>query len=379
MKLNRKKFFDAYRVEFGGLTQAQVNGLEQLLGFIENDRYVTTVEVGGFLLGTTKHETADTYKPIHEYGGKAYFIKRYGGQTRKGKELGNDTPEEGYDYAGKGYPQTTGESNYERLEDALRIEYPEIIADFEKRTGKRFDLTVGDQPNDKSDPQNMLDPAIAYVSMSYGSRVGLFTGRKLSQYDLKTDAGRKGSRRIINGQDKATLIAGYIAQFIQILKASKVSGVSTPAAVQTATDNTSPSDEPQNSEPPTNIETTIVEAENGVVTSTTTTTQEEAEIEGVKPYNGKGLGGTLKDDAKAILPANFGLGVISEWLQQTAGLPPWVATLLPKLVIALLICTLLWVLYRVITWAKHTWVENERVKLLAIINSDKSRKDIVLK
>ena len=157
------------------------------------------------------------------------------------------------------------------------------------------------------------------------------------------------------------------------------SGVSTPAAVQTATDNTSPSEEPQNSEPPTNIETTIVEAENGVGTSTTTTTQEEAEIEGVKPYNEIGLGGTLKNDAKAILPANFGLGVISEWLQQTAGLPPWVATLLPKLVIALLICTLLWVLYRVITWAKHTWVENERVKLLAIINSDKSRKDIVLK
>ncbi len=250
MNFNRKKFFDGYRVEFGELTQSQVNGLEQLLGFIENDRYVTTPEVAGFLLATTKHEAADTYKPIHEYGGKAYFIKRYGGQTRKGKELGNDTPEEGYDYAGKGYPQTTGESNYERLEDALRAEYPEIVADFERRTGKRFDLTVGDQPNDKSDPQNMLDPAIAYVSMSYGSRTGLFTGKKLSQYDLKTDAGRKGSRRIINGQDKASLIAGYIVSFTKILKASKASGASTPSASSTAVQSTPIESTPQNVEPP---------------------------------------------------------------------------------------------------------------------------------
>ena len=279
MKFNRKKFFDAYRVEFGGLTQAQVNGLEQLLGFIENDRYVTTVEVAAFLLGTTKHEAADTYKPIHEYGGKAYFIKRYGGQTRKGKELGNDTPEEGYDYAGKGYPQTTGESNYERLEDALRIEYPEIIADFERRTGKRFDLTVGDQPNDKSDPQNMLDPAIAYVSMSYGSRVGLFTGRKLSQYDLKTDVGRKGSRRIINGQDKATLIAGYIAQFIKILKSSKVSGSSQPTAVQTATDTPSPSEKPQNSETPTNIEAPVNQIAEQIINTGDTATPTPAPVD----------------------------------------------------------------------------------------------------
>ena len=132
--------------------------------------------------------------------------------------------------------------------------------------------------------------------------------------------------------------------------------------------------------PPTNIETTTVEAENGVVTSTTTTVQEEAEIEGVKPYNdGKGLGGTLKDDAKAILPANIGLSTVSEWIQQTTGWPAWVSALIPKLVVIALVCTALWIIYRLLTWAMHNFRENERVKLLAIINSDKSRKDIVLK
>jgi len=239
---DRKKFFDGYRSEFGSVSQSQVDGLEQLLTFIENDRYVTSIEDSAFFLGTTKHETADTFKPIHEYGGKAYFIKRYGSQTKVGKQLGNDTPEEGYFYAGKGYPQATGESNYEKLEDAIREEYPEIVAEFERRTGKKFDLTVGDQPNDTSDPQNMLDPAIAYVSMSYGSRTGLFTGRKLSQYNLSTGSGRRNSRRIINGMDQADKIAGYIVSFIKILKASQSPATQNGAAEPNII--THPSDDP---------------------------------------------------------------------------------------------------------------------------------------
>jgi len=157
-------------------------------------------------------------------------------------------------------------------------------------------------------------------------------------------------------------------------------GASTTTADTTATDSNSPIDEPQDTSPPTNIETTPVEAEDGVLTSTTTPVQEEAEIEGVKPYNdGKGLGGTLKDDAKAILPANIGLSTVSEWIQQTTGWPAWVSALIPKLVVIALVCTALWLIYRLLTWAMHNFRENERVKLLAIINSDKSRKDIVLK
>ena len=110
--------------------------------------------------------------------GKAYFIRRYGSQTKVGKRLGNDTPEEGADYAGRGDVQITGETNYEKAEAALREFYPEIVAEFERRTGKRFDLTVGDQPDDKRDPDNAMDPAIAYAIMSFGMRTGMFTDRK---------------------------------------------------------------------------------------------------------------------------------------------------------------------------------------------------------
>jgi len=41
--------------------------------------------------------------------------------------------------------------------------------------------------------------------------------------------------------------------------------------------------------------------------------------------------------------------------------------------------TVLWLLYRVVTYVMHNFRENERVKLLAQINADPKLKDIVLK
>jgi putative chitinase len=92
------------------------------------------------MLATTKHETADTFQPIHEYGSHAYFVRRYGSQTKIGKQLGNDTAEEGAIYAGRGDVQLTGETNYEKAEDALRSDYPDLVAQYEARTGKNFRL-----------------------------------------------------------------------------------------------------------------------------------------------------------------------------------------------------------------------------------------------
>lgn len=217
MRFDRKKFYDGFRAWRGGVAPGQVAGLNQLLDFIEKDRYLTDIRWPSYMLTTVKRETDSTYHPIHEYGGHDYFVRRYGGHTRKGRELGNDTPEEGADYAGEGYPQTTGESNYEKAEDALRKYYPEVVRDFEARTGRKFDLTVGDQPNDKKDPRNMGDPAIAYYTMSHGMRTGMFTGRSLSHYFNATREDPYNARKIINGLDHASEIAGDYWQFKKIL------------------------------------------------------------------------------------------------------------------------------------------------------------------
>lgn len=223
MRFDRKIFFDQTREWLGPLSRQQVNGLNFLLDGIENDPHVTRIEWAAYMLATTKHETAHTFQPIHEYGSRNYFIKRYGSQTKVGKMLGNDTPEEGAIYSGEGDVQLTGESNFEKAEDALREEYPELIADFEKRTGRKFDLTVGDQPDDIDDPKNAGDPAIAYAIMSHGMRTGMFTGKSLKTYTTSKGFEPVKARQIINRLDKAQLIAGYYKHFLDILKASLIS------------------------------------------------------------------------------------------------------------------------------------------------------------
>jgi len=132
------------------------------------------------------------------------------------------------------------------------------------------------------------------------------------------------------------------------------------------------------------IETTTVEASDGssAVSVTTTTNQQDinvpAEIESAKPYNEIGLKDTLKNDAKSILPANIGLQTVSEWIQQTTGWPPWVSALLPKLAIVAVCVTVVWILYRFAAWGMHHWAEKERIRLMAMINSDVSRRDVTI-
>lgn len=221
MRFDRKKFYDGLRLWEGELSPQQVAGLNFILDAAEQDSLLTRVEWFAYMLATVKHETGSTYQPIHEYGSRNYFIRRYGSQTAVGRRLGNDTPEEGAIYAGQGDVQLTGETNYEKAEIALRREYPELIAAFEARTGRHFDLTVGDQPNDINDPKNAQDPAIAYAIMSYGMRTGMFTGLSLKRYTTTSDFDEVEARRIINGTDKAELIAGYYRRFLKILVAAR--------------------------------------------------------------------------------------------------------------------------------------------------------------
>jgi hypothetical protein len=196
--------------------------LNELLDFIEADSLITDLRHVAYMLATSKHETAHTFRPIHEHGSRSYFISRYGSQTSTGKRLGNDTPEEGATYAGRGQVQLTGEYNYEVAEQDMRKFYPDVVARFEARTGKKFDLTVGDQPNDERDPDNAMDAEIAYCIMSNGMRMGRFTGKKLTDYIAGATCDYVHARAIINGLDRASLIAGYAMKFEKILRASTV-------------------------------------------------------------------------------------------------------------------------------------------------------------
>jgi len=156
----------------GKFSQAQVDGLTILLdatkGLPTNQR--------AYILATAYHETARTMQPIHEYGKRAYF-------DRYDKRLGNVNPGDGFKYRGRGYVQLTGFTNYVKAKKKLGIDFV-------------------------AHPDKALEPRSAARIIVRGMTEGWFTGKKLSQYKTY-----RSMRRIVNGVDRADLIAGYAVSF----------------------------------------------------------------------------------------------------------------------------------------------------------------------
>lgn len=199
---NRKTFFDGYRAAFGKLNKTQVDGLEFLLGRMEQS---LSIPPTAYLLATVKHETADTFQPIYERGSKAYFNK-YDGRT----SLGNNQPGDGYRFRGRGYVQITGRKNYTKFG----------VAD---------------------NPDAALEPATAYDILLSGSASGTFTGKKLGDYINANKTDYRNARRVINGLDKADLIADYARKFELILRASLSAAdapTTNPQTIEQTTDDT---------------------------------------------------------------------------------------------------------------------------------------------
>jgi len=141
------------------------------------------------------HETAHTMLPVVEQGGAAYFARMYdptGLRPEVAARLGNTEAGDGERFCGRGYVQLTGRSNYCR-------------AGLEE------------------DPQRALDPAVAAGVLERGLREGWFSGRKLMDVlplgGPATRAQFVAARRVVNGQDRAALIADYALRFQDALLA----------------------------------------------------------------------------------------------------------------------------------------------------------------
>ena len=67
----------------------------------------------------------------------------------------------------------------------------------------------------------MLDPEISAWATVYGMEVGIFTGRKLSHYINDGEQDYVGARRIINGFDRADVIASFAIRFKSILEVAR--------------------------------------------------------------------------------------------------------------------------------------------------------------
>jgi len=200
MKFNHTTFFNAYREIYGKLNQVQVSGIDNMLTYVEADPDVTDLRWAAYMFATVKHECADKYQPITEYGGKSYFNK-YDAGTRIGKNLGNTVKGDGYLYRGRGYVQLTGRANYQNMSAALALTGSDDLIAY---------------------PDHALHPDIAYKIMSYGMRNGSFTGKKLNTYINASVCDYLNARRIINGTDRASLIKGYAVNFEACLNNSLV-------------------------------------------------------------------------------------------------------------------------------------------------------------
>src|SRR5262245_22661487 len=190
MKIDHARFFSGYRKAFGKLSQQTVDGLELLGRNMEEDTNLKDIQWAAYMLATVKHECANRWAPITEFGRKDYFNK-YEPGTAIGKRLGNTKPGDGFLYRGRGYVQITGRANYIRLSKELNLSPSENL---------------------ETDPDQALRPMVAYKIMSLGMRKGLFTAKKLADFISKDGCDYKGARRIINGQDQAVRIAGYATQ-----------------------------------------------------------------------------------------------------------------------------------------------------------------------
>lgn len=172
-------FFVAVRGYIGKLDQVQVDTVNDILHGAPHWP-LTWVAYG---LATAWHEAR--FKPIAEWGkgkGRPY--------ARAGKY--------GQSQYGRGLVQLTWDRNYEWADKALGLN-GSLLANFDRA----------------------LEPDIAARILVKGMETGAFTGKALRHYLTGDNATReqyRQSRRIINGMDKADLIAGHAERFASALR-----------------------------------------------------------------------------------------------------------------------------------------------------------------
>lgn len=167
--------FDILRKAFGSFTQTQVNAINFLVDEFDKDKSISYPQAA-YMLATTWHETARTMLPIKERGSDLYLrSKPY------------------YPFIGYGYVQLTWQNNYAKAGNLLGL-----------------DLV--------NDPEIALKPEVAVNIMILGMKQGWFTGKRLSDYIDQSKKDYVNARRIINGTDKAQLVASYAETFEKALR-----------------------------------------------------------------------------------------------------------------------------------------------------------------
>mgnify|MGYP000981238786 CR=1 FL=1 len=184
--IDRKKFFSELKKNglFVSFTQQQVDGIDSILdtyehwcinGWIDND-----LRKLAYVFSTSYHETGKKMYPVEEIGkGRG---KKYGLPSKNGKV-----------HYGRGDVQLTWDYNYINMGKIIGEDlynYPELML------------------------LDNISKSVMFEGMYIGkSYKGTFTSKSLEDYFTTKKEDPINARRIINGTDKAQLIAGYYWKF----------------------------------------------------------------------------------------------------------------------------------------------------------------------
>lgn len=167
---------------FGGtFSTKQVDSITAILNECGSQNVIDIAQIA-YIFATAFHECynpnvkGSRLTPIQEFGGLGYLIRKAY-----------------YPYFGRGFSQLTWEANY-------------------KKEGERMGLNL------LSHPDLMLDIPTAANSHVWCMTHGTYTGKKLSDFISGAKVDFVGARRIVNGTDKAELIAGYANNFLVALQ-----------------------------------------------------------------------------------------------------------------------------------------------------------------
>lgn len=186
-------FYDYIRGDAGELfptmTVEQFNGVEMTLKCAAG---LLPLPWCAYTLATEYHETAKRMQPVRE------GLDVSDAWRRRNLRY--------YPWYGRGEIQITWERNYAYATKRLRE------LGIKDSKGNQVDLIA--------DPDQTLDPVVSTAIMIHGMLEGWFTTKKLRDYipNNPTHQHYRNARRIVNGTDRADLIAGYAVEFEKALK-----------------------------------------------------------------------------------------------------------------------------------------------------------------
>lgn len=270
--MDRSKFFESLRACAGvfgtSLSHSQVDGMEVILDAAH--RAGLPPKHLAYALATAYHETGSKMQPVNEnlnYTSagriRAVWPKRftsaaaaipyirnpqglanrvYAGRMGNGPEASGD----GWRYRGRALPQITGRENYEKASKLVGVN---LVAD--------------------PDAANALD--ISAHILVEGMRAGMFTGKKLADFDISLPTNAAGydyvvARSIINDDVRTNgiKVAGYAKVFETALRdAAYIGQAAKPltAPAEKPADVPSPAPEHQAAQPPVSEAAPLVKAD----------------------------------------------------------------------------------------------------------------------